>query len=245
MSNNNVGYRPRLTAQEQLLVANHRASQVENVLVIGDIHCPFELEGYRDFCYAQYLKFNCNRVIFIGDIIDQHYSSYHETDPDGLGGGDELAYAKKQLAAWYKLFPVAEVTAGNHDDLIIRKAFSSGVPKEWIKGFSEVLGTPGWTFVKEVVSNDVRYIHGHKSGKPRMAAKRDMLSTVSGHFHTDFYLEYNNGIGKSVFGMAVGCGIDTTSYAMGYMKGGKTEALGCAVVLNDGTLPILLPMPIN
>ena len=215
---------------------------VENILVIGDLHCPFEKEGYLEFCKEQYDRFNCNKVVFIGDIIDNHYTSYHEEDPNGLGGGDELRLCIERLAAWYEAFPEADVTIGNHDRIIMRKAFSSKIPKEWIKGFGEVLNTPNWNFVTEVVYNDVRYVHGDKSGKPRSAAKRDMISTVSGHYHTDFYCEYVIGIGKGVYAMAVGCGIDDQSYAMGYAAGGKKSALGCAVVLDDGKLPILIPM---
>lgn len=62
-------------------------SNTSRVLVIGDLHCPFDLDGYLEHCQDIYSRHNCNRVVFIGDIIDNHYSSYHETDPDGFGGG--------------------------------------------------------------------------------------------------------------------------------------------------------------
>jgi predicted phosphodiesterase len=52
--------------------------QESRVLVIGDLHCPFEKEGYLEFCKEQYKKWKCNQVVFIGDIIDNHYSSYHD-----------------------------------------------------------------------------------------------------------------------------------------------------------------------
>jgi hypothetical protein len=35
--------------------------------------------------------------------------------------------------------------------------------------------------------------------------------------------------------MAVGCGIDSKSYAMGYMQGGKKEAIGLGIVLGGHT----------
>ncbi len=237
-----VGYRPRLTDHEQSLIENYRAKNVENVLVIGDLHEPFCLDGYLEFCKEQYTKHQCNRVIFIGDIIDSHYSSYHETDSNALGGADELEYAINKIAKWYDAFPNADVTLGNHDRIIIRKAQTSNIPTKWIKEFSEVLETPNWNYVTEVVSNGVRYVHGDKSGKARMAAKRDMISTVSGHYHTDFYCEWMFGKHAAIFGMAVGCGIDSKSYAMGYMQGGKKEAIGVGVVLNNGKQPFVIPM---
>ena len=96
------------------------------------------------------LKITCNKVVFIGDVIDNHYSSYHESDADGFGGKTELDFAINKLRQWYRAFPDAFVTLGNHDRIIIRKAQSSNIPSKWIKEFSEVLETPNWKFVTEV-----------------------------------------------------------------------------------------------
>lgn len=205
------------------------------VLVIGDNHEPFCLDGYLEFCKEQYKKWDCNKVVFIGDIIDSHYSSYHETDADGMGGGDELELAISKIAKWYKAFPKAYVTIGNHDALIIRKAQTGGVPSRWIRNFKDVLETPNWKFVTDVFIDDVRYVHGHKSSQARTAAKRDMVSTVSGHFHTQMYVEWFFGKTRAIFAMQVGCGIDSKSYAMGYMQGGKKEAIGIGIVIEGKT----------
>lgn len=215
------------------------------VLVIGDIHLPFEKKNYLKFCKDTYKKYNCNKVVFIGDIIDSHYSSFHDTDPDAMGGGAELDLCIEKAKKWYKAFPDADVTIGNHDAIIMRKAFASGIPAVWVKSFNDVLGTPKWRWVTDVVIDDVRYVHGHKSSKARTATKRDMVSTVTGHFHTDFYLEWMFGASKAVFAMAVGCGIDSSSYAMGYMHGGKKEAIGCGVVLENGKQPINVMMDLE
>ncbi len=121
-----------------------RKEKKYNVLVIGDLHLPFERPGYLEFCIDTYKKHKCNRVVFIGDIIDSHYSSFHATDPDGLGGGAELELCIERVKDWYAAFPKAEICIGNHDAIIMRKAFDSGVPKIWIKDFNDVLGTPNW-----------------------------------------------------------------------------------------------------
>ncbi len=75
---------------------------VNRVLVIGDLHEPFCLDGYLGHCIRTYENYNCNRVVFIGDVIDNHYSSYHESDPDGYGAGEELELAIDKLSEWYK-----------------------------------------------------------------------------------------------------------------------------------------------
>jgi len=230
----NKTHRPRLRGN--VFKAYEKSIKTEDrVLVIGDLHEPFCLDGYLSFCKKVYAENNCNKVVFIGDVIDNHYSSYHESSADGLGGRTELEFAVNKLKRWYKAFPNAFVTLGNHDRIIIRKAQSSNIPSKWIKEFAEDLETPKWKFVTEVFIDGVRYVHGDKSGKARMAAKRDMVSTVSGHYHTDFYCEWMFGKTRAIFGMAVGCGIDSKSYAMGYMQGGKKEAIGVGVVVGGHT----------
>ena len=76
--------RPRLSGNK-LAAYNHITKNERRILVVGDLHCPFELDGYFDFCKKTYAEWNCNQVLFIGDIIDNHYSSFHVTDPDGYG----------------------------------------------------------------------------------------------------------------------------------------------------------------
>ncbi len=228
--------RMRLKDDEVRLIKEYRATLEENrVLVIGDLHCPFELDGYFEFCKETYVKYGCNKVVFIGDCIDSHFASYHETDADGLGGKAELDLAVDKLKKWYDEFPNADVTLGNHDRIIIRKAQTSNIPSKWIKEFRDVLETPNWRFVTDVYYDGVRYVHGDKSGKPRTAVKRDMVSTVSGHYHTDMYCEWMFGKTRAIFALAVGCGIDSKSYAMGYMQGGKKEAIGVAIVIGGHT----------
>ena len=143
--------RYRLKPDEESLLLNYRKHKTNNVLVIGDLHEPFCLDGYLDFCKEQYELHNCNEVVFIGDVIDNHYSSYHETSADGMGGADELELAISKIAKWYKAFPVATVLIGNHDRLIMRKAQTSAIPSKWIKSYKDVLEVPKWNFVERYV----------------------------------------------------------------------------------------------
>ena len=95
----NHSYRPRLKGNKKVAY-EYMTNKERRILVIGDIHAPFSLDGYLDFCKDMYAKYNCNQVIFIGDIIDNHYASYHDTDPDGLGGGDGLDLAIEKVREW-------------------------------------------------------------------------------------------------------------------------------------------------
>lgn len=212
----------------------------KNVLVIGDLHLPFSLDGYLEHCMKVYEDYKCNEVVFIGDIIDNHASSYHETDPDGHSAGQELEQAIFEVSKWYKAFPKASVIIGNHDRLIMRKAYSSGLSKRWIKDYAEVLGTLGWEFIESIEIDDVLYIHG-EGGTARNRVKSDLQSIVQGHLHTQCYIEWYVGAKFKIFGMQVGCGIDHKSYAMAYAKENKKPAIACGVVLK-GKTPINLMM---
>lgn len=226
--------RPRLRGNK--LASYERLVRDERrILVIGDLHEPFCLDDYLGFCVETYREHNCNQVIFIGDLIDSHHSSFHETDPDGLGGKDELELAIDRLQRWVDVFPVADVTIGNHDRIISRKAFSGGIPKAWIKTFNEVLGAPDWTFCDRVVYDNVQFLHG-EGGTARSKARSDMQSSVQGHLHTQCYTEWYVGQNFKVFGTQIGCGIDFDRYAFNYAKRGKKPAIGCAVVIGGHTV---------
>jgi hypothetical protein len=171
------------------------------------LHEPFCLDEYLYFCIEQYVRHNCTEVVFIGDVIDNHYSSYHETDADGMGGADELELAITRIARWYEAFPQATVIIGNHDRMIMRKAQTSAIPSKWIKSYKEVLQVPGWNFVERYVKDGVQFLHG-EGGTGRSKCRQDMQNTVQGHLHTQAYCEHYVGQKFRVFGMQVGCGIN-------------------------------------
>ena len=210
--------------------------------MIGDLHEPFCLEGYLEHCLYAYDYYNCNNVVFIGDLIDNHYSSFHTSDPDGYGAGEELDRAIDKIQVWYKHFPVAKVCIGNHDAIVRRKAFESCISKRWVRDYNEVLETPGWEFKEYHKIDNVVYTHGTGTSGRSAAVKKSVEfqdNTVQGHIHTESSIIYE---GKH-WGMQVGCGVDRSSYAMAYAKFfPKTYKIACGVILNNGKLPIILPL---
>lgn len=233
----------RLKPHEVEALKKMRETETRNILVIGDLHEPFCLDGYLDFCIEQYKTYNCNQVIFIGDILDNHAFSYHEPDPDGMSAGMELQESIKKVSKWYEAFPYADVCIGNHDRLAARKSFTGGIPKAWLKTYNEVLGTPNWNWVESIVYDNVLYEHG-EGGQAKTKAKNNLMSSVCGHTHTEAYSIWYVGKKYRIFATQVGCGVDSKTYAAAYAKNFKKQAIGCAVVLNNGTLPINLLMPL-
>jgi UDP-2,3-diacylglucosamine pyrophosphatase LpxH len=233
MKFNNEETRPRLSGKKRKAYENFTTKE-RRILIIGDIHAPFNLPGYLDFCLDTYEKWNCNQILMIGDIIDNHYASFHGTDPDGLGGGDELEHAINEVLKWYEVFPKADVMIGNHDRMVMRRAFDSQIPKRWIKSYNQVLGTPGWKWLENVIYDEVLYEHG-EGGMAYSKAKNNMMSSVCGHTHTNAGCMWYVGKKFRVFAMQVGCGVDAKSYATAYAKNFKKQAIGCGVVLGGHT----------
>tara|TARA_R100000935_G_scaffold36522_1_gene57533 strand:- start:23267 stop:24016 length:750 start_codon:yes stop_codon:yes gene_type:complete len=225
--------RPRLSGNKRLSYENLNKEE-RRILVIGDLHLPFTLPGYLDFCKEAYSNWNCNQVIYIGDILDNHAFSYHEADPNGYSAGTELRLAIDMLKEWYKAFPIADVLIGNHDRMASRKAMTGGIPSEWIKSYNEVLGTPEWNWCESIVYDNVLYEHG-EGGQASRKAQQNMMSSVCGHTHTSAYVMWFVGKRSRTFAMQVGCGVDSTTFAAAYAKNFKKQAISCGVVLGGNT----------
>lgn len=208
----------------------------KNILVIGDLHEPFSLDGYLAFCKQVQKQYKTDHTIFIGDVIDNHYASYHEADPDGYGAGEELKRATDRLAKWHKAFPNADVTIGNHDRMASRKVFSAGLSQSWLRNINEVLQVPTWNFQTSFIYNNVQYTHGDKCVTAKTAALRMGINRVQGHRHNESYVWHN----QNTWGIQVGTGVDDRAYAMAYAQEG-TNLLSCGVVLENGTMPLVIP----
>jgi hypothetical protein len=228
--------RPRLTDNEYKLILDYR-NKKSSVLVIGDLHAPFIKEGYLEFCQSMQIKYGCSQILFIGDILDNHASGYHEPDADGQSAGDELTRAFEIVQEWYKTFPDAKVCTGNHDAIPARKANTGGLPGAWIKRIDEVLNVPGWDFQEEHEIDDVLYVHGI-GRKARTRTKNELVNIVQGHYHSESYIEFYVGLNRKTFCMQVGCGLDRRTYAAAYAKHFPKQHINVGIVI-DGKLPIL------
>ena len=223
---------------------------MSNVLVIGDIHIPFNHRKYLSFCKKVQEDFACNTVVQIGDMVDNHAISYHDHNPDGFSSGDEYKRAMNELAKWYKAFPVVKVTVGNHDLLPQRKAVTHGLASVYMRNLSELWQSPpGWVWDTRFEIDNVIYTHGSgMSGKCAHInrAKENMQSTVIGHIHTHAGVGYIASDSKLIFGMNVGCGISISSYTFAYQKDFAIRPiLGCGVVLNNGASAQFVPMKLT
>ena len=220
-----------------------------HVLVIGDTHIPFEHKGYLDFCKRVQDAYKCDVVIHIGDEVDNHAISFHDSDPDGWSARHEMDTAIEKLQGWYKAFPTVRLIVGNHSALPFRKAYGYGIPRRMLRPYREMWEAPdSWTWHQSLEKDGVWYQHGDRGGKtPALNVAVEMgKSVVLGHHHTAAGVWWHRSHASQIFGLNVGCGIDQYSYAMAYSKmNTKRPILGCGVVMDGGHNAMFVPMNVR
>lgn len=221
----------------------------DNTLIIGDRHAPFIRDGYLDFCIDTFKRYGCKNVADVGDSVDHHAISFHDKDPGGYSASKEVKKARESLAPWFKAFPRAVSCIGNHDALIRRKALAHGLPEEFLKSFGEIYNAPsGWRYDFEWNFGNWRLLHGTGTSGHNAAFKSAVsgrISTAQGHIHSAAGTRFHASSKDILWGMQVGCGIDRKAYAFHYGRDFQDKPIiGCGVVLEGGTLPIFVPMPL-
>ena len=86
-------YRPRLNQYQYEFLNYHKNSNV--VGIISDTHFPFNHKYYLDFLYEVFNRFQVNTIIHIGDLVDGHAWSYHESSSEGFSASKEAELAQK------------------------------------------------------------------------------------------------------------------------------------------------------
>jgi len=206
--------------------------------VVGDVHLPFELDGYLQFCIDNFIKHKVTDIVFIGDLIDNHAISRHINSTKAMSPVQEYELALKKIKKWTIAFPKAKFCIGNHDSIPSRQLADLGIPPLFLKDYKSLWNLPSeWEIDVEFIIDDVCYFHGINSGGKDGAMNTaifNRMSTVQGHSHSFLGCKYVANKRDIVFGMNVGCGIDVDSYAMEYGKNYiKKPTLGCGIVYSS------------
>ena len=220
---------------------------MSRILCIGDIHEPVCRKNYLRFCQDLYREWDCDTVVFLGDIADFSAISFHAAHPECPGPNDEYRLAYAKIQKWYKAFPKAKICIGNHDARIIRLAESVSIPAKFLRNFNEVWDTPGWDWDYHHIIDDVYYFHGTGNGgtyPAPNAAKKMLMSVVMGHCHSAAGIKWIASPQRRIFGMDVGCGIDDKAFAFAYGQHIIKRSIISAAVVLDG-VPYHEIMPIS
>lgn len=217
----------------------------KSILVISDMHCPYEHPDAVAFLTAIKKKFKPDKVVCIGDEADFHALSYHESNPDLDSPGKELDKAIEALKPVYKLFPITEVIESNHGSMVLRKSITAGMPSRVIKSYNDILEAPKgwkWTFdtIVQTPLGPVYFCHG-KSTTPGKLASQYGMSTVQGHYHEKAQIHYISTPEKLMFDAHIGCLADDKSLALGYNKINPKRPIVSIMMIVNG-IPQIIPL---
>lgn len=216
-----------------------------NVLVISDLHIPFEHPQALNFISHVQHDYCCDEIVSIGDMFDVYSLSKYIKTPDSYTATDEFKKSREKIQLWANEFPEMKCVLGNHEERINKRLTEGGIPKEFIKTFNEIWGLPStWKWNYEFIINNIHYVHGNRDGMYNYVnIARDVReSVVCGHTHTSAGIHYMANYDKPIFAMGVGCLINQKTYAFNYSSEQTRRAvLSCGVVIG-GKFPILIPM---
>lgn len=218
------------------------------ILFISDLHLPYHHPNALPFLKHLKEKYNPTRVISLGDEVDHHAISFHDSDPDLMSAGDELRAALPVIAELHDMFPVLDLVDSNHGSLAYRKAKTHGIPRHYIRSYNDVLEVgDGWRWHNdmtiELPDGQKVYIHHGKSSEAIKTSQAMSMSHVCGHFHESFGVKYWANPNGLFFAMNSGCLIRDESMAFAYNNANlKRPIVGTSLII-DG-VPVLEAMPL-
>lgn len=235
-------------------MAKKKAKKISNensmILVISDMHLPYEHPDTLDYLADLTHYYQPDRVVCLGDEVDSHALSYHESDPDLDSAGMEFQKALEKMEVLYEMWegiPV-DVIDSNHGSLGRRKAKTAGIPQRFLKDYEDLFDAPdNWKWHQDLMltmSNGQRCLFTHgKSAEIMKVVSSWAVSVVQGHYHTRAKIEFMSNPEELLFGLQVGCSIDRDHPAFAYDKNGVKRPIIAHALIENG-LPILLPMPL-
>lgn len=246
----------------QVVVDNRKSSETYSVrkndgiehdnsriLLISDLHIPYHHQDAIAFLLHLKEKYNPTRVICLGDEVDGHALSFHDSDPDLPSAGDEIRQALPVIADLFKIFPKMDILESNHGSLVWRKAKVFGIPKHYIKSYNEVLGVDSgwkWSFdlTIELPNGQKCYMHHGKTSNIIQLSQQMGMNATQGHYHETFKIDYWGNSTGLYWGMQCGCLIDDDKLAFNYNNVNiKRPIIGTGLIIDS--MPVLEPMRLN
>ena len=211
------------------------------ICIHPDVHAPYNHpDAIEFFRWVQDWRGCQERVVNVGDLADFHSMSRFNSETDALNATVEYERFLEFADEYSKAFPVGDMVLGNHDTIPQRQMKELGLLTSILKVDNELYGLPDtWNIhpLYHVIDPDgwnILVEHGiGSSGKYGCAntAKEKRCSYVQGHTHSAAAVIYSTNHESTIFGMNVGCCVDSSSLAMRYGKyGTRKGVLACGVV---------------
>lgn len=218
----------------------------DRILCISDMHAPYNHPETQAFLLGLKRKYDPTRIICVGDEVDYHAMSFHDSDPDLPNAGDELELAIDELYPLYNIFPKMDLVDSNHGSMVYRKGKHHGIPRKFLRDYGDILRAPkGWKWHNDLLirlpRNQRLFVtHGVMKDGLKLAQTMGCCS-LQGHYHTEFNIKYSSSPAQLYWSMQIGCSIDDRSMAFAYNKTTSLRPIiGHGIIING--FPTLLPM---
>ncbi|MEE4244541.1 MAG: metallophosphoesterase [Kangiellaceae bacterium] len=221
----------------------------KTVLVIPDTHIPYSHPDYIRFLASIKRFYKPDIVIHLGDELDYHAISFHDSDSSLLAADDELDKAIIELQeGLHKLFPKLYLLESNHGSLVYRKMKANGLPIRVLKPLAELYETPKWSWHHDILlitkQSPVYMCHGKAAAYGKLA-KEMGCSAIQGHYHGKFEITWHRTAMGSRFNAFAGCLVDEDSMAMAYARNNLPKPVLGAMLIDKAGLPYLLKMKLD
>lgn len=219
----------------------------ERVLVIPDLHAPYQHPDTLRFLRAVKEQMQPDLVVSLGDELDYHAMSFHDSDPNLDSAGAELERGKKFLRKLHAEFPNVLVCHSNHGSMAYRRAKAHGIPVQLVRKYRDIvfpgLDARGWSWADswKIKTPLGPVMFKHQSSGILADAAHNGCNLVVGHSHGNFSVEYCASSAHLYYGCYSGCLVDKDSLAFAYGRLSKNKPIiGCTLILNGR--PTLVPM---
>jgi len=219
------------------------------ILAFGDTHAPYHHK--ETLAFLEYVKerYEPNRVIHTGDLLDIYSVSAYPKDTDHPDSWKkEIKQGRKFVTKLAKIFPKLDLLESNHDDRAYKKSRLAGVPREFMLPYRNIVGAPdGWKWHRHLkitvdsTREQIFFAH-HKTGGSLICAKDLGCSCVLGHKHSTFGATSFKPTGKKLlWGIDAGCLISDKGAPYAYNKLDRGRPIQGCVIIQDG-VPTMIPL---
>ena len=238
-------------------------SKNERILLISDLHAPYQHPDALDFLNALEERYEFDCVICMGDELDNNYKFSFDDKPESLLPKDEeISEAKKFIGYLEQVFPEMDLVDGNHNRirdelfatyenwLFIDEVDGEFKPKTDYYGRMRGLG---WKAVGHnnkyqlPDGTDLYVCHDISWSADNLKDERRSRNAhiAQGHHHAMFGIDWINEDGIPPFAcVSTGCLIkpDAPAFEYGNKYKGK-PVIGCAGFLDSE--PVMFRMKLN
>lgn len=214
----------------------------DNNRILAFSCCHFPFHDSRLFKFFRELNndFKFDRVVDLGDTLDQYNFSRYSKSPSALSLNEEIKQSKECIAELASIFPDQIKIRSNHCERLYSKAVVNGIPREFIKPYNELIGAPeGWKwhddYILTVDKTREKIYFTHEKGRDAVSlAKTIGINVVRGHQHNISSIQHIGTPISEIFAAQTGCLISDEGPPFAYNKNNVFRPIKSVVIILDG-----------